>query len=116
MSALVVGLGTVIGTLGLLFVLQTFVGFFRGPTRLEVPPEEPGAIARLLGEVPRGRVVLVILVVLANLVAVTWHRGCVIAERRPFATVSFRARPPRPSFVPPWEWTVDEWRETWGWR
>jgi hypothetical protein len=109
---------------------------------------EPNTLGRIVRELPRKRVALVLLVVVVNVGLVTWIRGCGIgrvrsaavprinlsvfcsggfggciahaqpwpcpgaAVRNPVATISV----PTTHFVPPWQWTTHEWRETLQWK
>jgi hypothetical protein len=85
-----------------------------------VSDDTPSTLRLILRELPRRRVALVLLVVVVNLGVVTWWRGRSIAEERAVATfcmfggISLEWELPR--FVPPWEWTADECRETWPWK
>jgi hypothetical protein len=89
--------------------------------------DEPTTTRHILRELPRKKVALVLLVVVVNASLLVWIRGCRIgrkrAEESPWTgLVSFRPKgesfgSAEAPFVPPWEWTADEWRETvWPWR
>lgn len=80
---------------------------------------EPTTLRKIARELPRRKVALVMLVVLVNLAVVTFLRGRAVAEERnryrPVFTISEVFD--WPTFVPPWEWTSHEWRETvWPWK
>jgi hypothetical protein len=93
----------------------------------------PGIDSRaVVRDLPRVKVALVVLVVLVNMGVVLWRRCCELAvERRKAPRFCVSLLTPeqreyafrywesldRATFVPPWEWTSSEWRETvWPWK
>ncbi len=92
------------------------------PATAEKP--EPGELSRIARALPRWRLMLVAAIVVANLGAVTYSRGRAIGKQRllhSFGVSVLNAELDAKveaivSFVPPWEWSADEWAETWPWR
>jgi hypothetical protein len=85
-----------------------------------VTDEAPSTYRSILRELPRRKVALVLLVVVANLGVVAWLRGRAIALERPIpcglVTGPTWQPAPKATFVPPWSWTAQEWRETFLWK
>jgi hypothetical protein len=90
--------------------------------------EEQSRLRLVLRELPKRKCLLVLLIVVVNMGILTYLRGRAISrKRRIFPSVVFivlpgetfeetvdRAYPPR--FIPPWQWTANEWRETFPWN
>jgi hypothetical protein len=73
-------------------------------------------LKQILGEVPRGRVGLVLLVVAVNVGVATCRRAEDIAwNREAIGGVGSWHGGDSPVPVPPWEWTASEWRESCPW-
>ncbi len=97
-----------------------------------VEVEEPTTLRHLVRELPRKRVALVMVALLLYAVVFAWWRGWQIpAERhekwKHMIHASYgpsgderelaRVERARSTWVSPWDWTADEWRETvWPWK
>jgi hypothetical protein len=71
---------------------------------------------QILRELPRKEVALLLLVVAVNVACVVGWRGCVVEHKRGLSN-SLCSWPTCPciGFVPPWNWTAQDCRETWPW-
>jgi hypothetical protein len=98
------------------------------PVKANAEHDAPSPVRRILRELPRKRIALVLLVVVVNLDVVTYRRGRAVAELRRDAAQRHYFGPgdaevkawwevEARTCVPPWTWTTDEWRNTvWPWK
>ncbi|MEZ0228024.1 MAG: hypothetical protein ACAI25_05320 [Planctomycetota bacterium] len=80
-------------------------------------PDEPSELRRIARALPRKRVAIVIAMLAVNVIALSGLRGTAVARNRIGLFHSF-CTSPLPcgvcGYVPPWEWTADEWG--WPWK
>jgi hypothetical protein len=71
-----------------------------------------------VGAIPRRALALTLVVVMANAATVSYLRGIAISRQRNSGVMYLGPPlPDRERWIPPWEWTAREWRETlWPWK
>ncbi len=79
-----------------------------------VEPGEPSTFRRMVGDLPKRGVALVLFVVLVNLGVMTWWRcrTVYLGRRADASRKGFLWAGHPPYWIPPSKWTANEWWET----